>query len=182
AASSGHCWTVRLVAGIAGRSARVFLRHNLRKVLWLGDVRLVATDAQLGGIQLRGLHRRRIVGMLGERPVARLAGNSLVYAFALYVEDIGMAALADLVASVGNRQCRNLGDCLAAIMSVLSKTARDEGGTQHDESDDTHQKDGGHPEKVSRIFEIFHNGKFFKLFRRYKSEVSACRVPCHQSR
>src|SRR5208337_2249280 len=154
----------------------------LRKILWLGNICFVATDAQLGGIQLLGLHRRWIVGMLGERPVARLACNSLVYAFALYVEDIGVAALANLVAGVGNRERSDLGDCLAAIMSVLSKTARDERGTQHDESDDTYQKDAGHPEEVPRIFESFHNGKFFKLFRRYKSEVSACRVLGHQSR
>src|SRR5271157_2387822 len=142
----------------------------------------MAANTQLGNIQLRRLDRRGIVSVLCQRPMARLAGNSFVHAFALYVEDIGMAALADLMSRVGNRERCDLGDCLASIVSVLPKATRDEEVPQHQEGNNTHQEDGCQPEEVSRIFEPCHNGKYFKLFVRYKNEVSACRVPDHKGR
>ncbi len=85
----------------------------------------MTTGAQHGGVQLCRLDRGRIISVLGQRPMARFAGHSLMYAFAFHFQDVSVTALADLMAGIGNRSRCDLCDCIAAIMSVLPETARD---------------------------------------------------------
>jgi hypothetical protein len=134
-------------------------RRNLRKILRLGNVGLVTTDAELGSIQFCGLDRRRIVSMLGQRPMARFAGHAFVDAFALDLEHICVTALADLVSGIGNRECRNLSHRISPIVSVLSKTARDEETAHNQEQHKTRHENGCQAEEVFRIFEALHRGK-----------------------
>ncbi len=130
---------------------------NLGEILRLGEVCLMTTDAEHGGVQLCRLDRGRIVGMLRQRPMARLAGNSLVHALAFHFQDVGVAAVADLMAGVRNRPRCDLLDRIAAVVSVLPKTARDENAAQHQKQNAPHQEDRCQPEEVTRIFEGFHS-------------------------
>ena len=117
----------------------------------------MTTDAEHGGVQLCWLDRGRIVGVLRKRPMARLAGNSLMHALAFHFEDVGMAALADLMAGIRNRPRCDLLDRIAAVVSVLPKTARDENAAQHQEQNAPHQEDQCQTEEVTCIFEGFHS-------------------------
>jgi len=97
--------------------------------------------------------------MLRQGTMARLAGNVLVDAFALHLQDVSMATLANLVTGVGDRKRRDLADCVAAIVSVLSKTARDEQATRDQKQREPYHEDGGEPKEMFRILETFHSGK-----------------------
>ncbi len=135
----------------------MFLRHNLRKGLRLGDVLLMAANAQLGGIQFLRLDSRGIVGMRGERAVTRFTGNGFVHAFALHVEDLGVATLADLVSCIRNRTRRYFGDRVAPIMSVLPKTLWHQQTARDQKQHEPDQEDGCQAEEVFRIFEFLHS-------------------------
>ena len=115
-----------LVTHIAGGSARMLRRDDLRKLLRFGDVRLVATGAKHGGLQFRRLDRDRVFRMLGQRPMTRLAVDSRMPSFLFQFEHVGMTRLAGLVAGKGNRMRGDLGDCVAPVMAVLPKATRDE--------------------------------------------------------
>ena len=112
----------------------MFLRRNLRKGFGLGEVRFVAADAQLGGIQLCWLNGCGIIGMPGQRPMARLAANSLVHAFTFHGKNLAVTALAYLMSSVGDRKRCDLADCVAPVMSVLSKAPRHQKATDDQEN------------------------------------------------
>ena len=114
-----------LVTHIAGGSARMLRRDDLRKLLRFGDVRLVATGAKHGGLQFRRLDRDRVFRMLDQRPMARLAVNSRMPSFLFQFEHVGVAHLAALVAGKGNWVRSDFGDCVASVMAVLPKAARD---------------------------------------------------------
>jgi hypothetical protein len=150
---------VGLVAAVAGSATGMILGRDLGKILRLGAVRLVTTNAKLGGVQLLGLDGSRIFGVFRERPVAGLAGHSLMHAFALHIQYIGMAALADLVPSVSNRERRDLRNGLAAIMSVLPETSRDEQAARDQKQREAYHEDSGKTEEVFRILKTFHSGK-----------------------
>jgi hypothetical protein len=92
------------------------------------------------------------------RPMTRLAGNSLVHAFALHLDNIAMARLAGLVSGIGNRQDRNLCDRFAAIMPILPKTGGDKDATQYQENKNPSQEYGCHAEEMSCVFEGLHVG------------------------
>ncbi len=85
-----------------------------------------------------------------------------MYAFAFHLEDLGVAALADLVSRISNRKRSDLGDCRAPVMSILSKTPWHQ-ETPHDQKqDDSCQEDGCQTEEVFRIFEAFHKRQIFQ--------------------
>ena len=115
-----------LVAHIAGDSARMLRRDDLRKLLRFGDVRFVTTGAKHGGLQFSRLDRARVFRMLCQRPVARLAIDSRMPSFLFQFEHVGMAHLAGLVAGKDSRMRGDFGNCIAPVMAVLVKAARDE--------------------------------------------------------
>ena len=148
---------MRLVARIAGGPAGVIGWVHLGKLAWLGDVGCVATDAKHRRIQLLRLDRRGIVGVFCLRSMARLAGNSLVHALALHVQDFSMATLAHLVSGIGDGQGRDLGDRVSPVVPVAAETAGNEDAAQHYKRHEADQKDGRQPEEVTCIFEGFHS-------------------------
>ena len=94
--------------------------------------------------------------MLGKSSMASLAGYSLMHAFAFHLEDVSMTALANLMAGIRGRPRRNLGDRVAAIMSVFPEASRDKKAAHHQEQNDSREKDRCQTEKMTRVFEGFH--------------------------
>ena len=113
--------TVRLVAGLAGNAAGVIRRIDLGKALGLGRAGRVAADAEHGRVQLGRRYARGIVGVLGQRSVTGFAVHVRVLAGLLYVQNVGVAGLAGLVAGELDRARCDLGDGGAAVVSVLSE-------------------------------------------------------------
>jgi len=140
------------MAGIAGEPAGVVYRGNLREGSRFGDVCLVTAGAKHGGVQFCWLERSGVFRMLGERPMTGLARHSLVFTLCFRFQNVGMAALASLVAAKGNRATCDFGDGISAVVSVLSEGARNQHAAQHEEDDEPHQKDCCQPEEVTCIF------------------------------
>ena len=94
---------------------------DLRKAFRLGGIRLVTADAQYGRVELRGLHRR-VIGMLRQWSVTRLAVDLRMPAALLLLQDIRVAAFAGLMAGEVHGPGSNLADRISAIVTVLSET------------------------------------------------------------
>ncbi len=144
------------MTGVAGCPAGVFSRIYLGKVLRLGEVFLMATSAKDSRIQLRRRHRRRIVGMRCQRAVTGLACYPLVYALALYIQYVGVTALANLMPGIVNRQGCDLSYGVSAVMTVAPKAARYQQTAQYHERDEPNQKNRRHAKKMPRILEDLH--------------------------
>ena len=71
----------------------------------------------------------RVLCMLGLGTMASLAGDSSVFAFGLYLEDICMAGFAGFMPGVDDGQSRHFRNSVAAVMSVFPKTVGDEEGS-----------------------------------------------------
>lgn len=93
--------------------------------------------------------------MLGLRSVASFAGNHHVLALFFLLDHIDMASLARVVAGEGHGPGRDLSDGVAAIMSVLPKTAGNDGGSQNDECDHCDCHDGREPDEMFDVFKQF---------------------------
>jgi len=139
---------MRLVTGIAGSASGVLRRVHLGETLGLSDAGLVTADAKHRRVQLRGLHRRGIVSVLGLRSVAGLASHSLVHTLALYFENVGVTGFADLMSGVGDGRCRDFRDGVGPIVSVAAKAVRHKKTAQHQKPNQTYQKNGCQPEEV----------------------------------
>jgi len=139
------------VTGIASQTAGVIGGDDLGKSLGLGAVGLVAAGADDGGVELRRFYRPGIVGMFGLRSVAGLAGYHHMPSLLLEICDIGMAALAHIVASEGYGPGRDLSNGRAAIVSILSKAAWDDDGPEGNKSD---QSDGHDSHQPNEVFDI----------------------------
>jgi hypothetical protein len=112
---------MRLMACFARNAVGVIRWINLRKAFGLGGTRRMASRTKNSGIRLYRCHRGRIVGVFGQRSVARFAAHVHVSAFALHIEDIGMAGLASLVTGELNGSSRDFAECSTAIVPILPK-------------------------------------------------------------
>jgi len=112
------------MAGFAGQSRAVFLGIDLREIFGLGGVRLVATNAENGGIELRRLDRARIARVCCERAVASFAVHAYMLSVFLHGEDIGVASLAGLVSSKHHRFGGDIGERIATVVAILTETPR----------------------------------------------------------
>ena len=108
----------------------------------------MTANAQHCDIDFRGLKRRGVVGVLGQRAVTGLTRDMRVYPFALHVEDIGVTGLTSLVASEHHRSGGNVGNGCIPVMTVLSKGLGNKGPAQDQEQYDADGEDRCHPEKV----------------------------------
>src|SRR5215467_7094728 len=79
--SASEVGIVRLVAVVALHAVRVLRGYNLRETRRFGCVLLMTRRTERGDIGKLRLHRRRIVGVLRQRTVARLASHVRVLAF-----------------------------------------------------------------------------------------------------
>lgn len=94
--------------------------------------------------------------MLCQRPMTRLAVDPRMLSFLFQFEHVGVAHLAALVAGKGNWVRSDFGDCVASVMAVLPKAARDKEASRQQEQDCAYQEDQCKPQQVSCIFEYFH--------------------------
>jgi len=109
-------------------------RHHLGKALGLGAVGFVTTGAYDRRVELWRCNRCGIVSMTRQGSVAGLAGHDHMLALLLLIYDVGMAGLTGIVAGEGYRPGRCLGDRSPAIVPVLPKASRNDGGAEHDEN------------------------------------------------
>jgi hypothetical protein len=92
--------------------------------------------------------------MLGLRAVASLASDSGMFAFGLYVKDVCVAGFAGFVSGVNDGQGGSLRDCVAAIMSIFPKAARDGKGSNAEEGQGPQHKQGCNAEQM---FSVLHD-------------------------
>ena len=113
------------MTGVASQSCRMFGTYNLRKPFRLGAIGFMAARADDCGVRQGGCDRARVVGMLGERSVASLAGQRRVFTVLLKLGYVGVTRLTSFVAGDGNRSRRYLSNSGATVVAVLSKATRD---------------------------------------------------------
>ncbi len=89
--------------------------------------------------------------MLGQCPVARLAGDHHVLALLFLIDDIRMAAFADVVAGKGNGPGSSFRNRGAAVVTVLSKAARYDRLAQDDERNHGYGDDDCKPDEVFNV-------------------------------
>ena len=143
------------MTGVAGKALGVVRRHNLGEVFGLGAVGFVAAGTDDRGVELRGLDGSGIVSVLGFFVVEGFTGENYVLALLCLVSDLGVAGLADLMTGVGDGAIGNLGDGIAAVVSILAEAVRDDGGAKKDEGDQCDRHDHGEPDEVFNVLEQF---------------------------
>ena len=122
---------------------------NLRECPRLGRVSLVATGADDCGIRLWRLQGSGIVGVFCLRAVADLAVKPCMPAQLFLVDNFRVAAFADFVSGMGDGAGREFSDGVAAIVPVLAKGVRDDGGAKDDKRD---QRNGHHCGEANQMF------------------------------
>lgn len=85
--------------------------------------------------------------------MASLTGDPHVLACLLFVQDIGVAGFAGLVAGMDNGPCRNLSDGGSAIVPILPKAARDNRSAQDHKRDERDRHHRGQPNQVLYVLE-----------------------------
>ena len=135
----------------------VFLSVYLRKALGLGNIFGVTTNAKMGDVRLLRGQAGGVVGMLGERPMARFAVDVGMDAFRFGIGDIGMAALAGLVAGVSNGARRDFGDGVATVVAIAPETFRNEGAAKNQEQDHSQEENTSHAKQVSDVLKPNHS-------------------------
>ena len=141
------------MAGVAGDSAGVICRHNLRKALRFSAVGFVAAGTHNGRVELRRDNGRGIVGMLGLGSMAGFARYHYMLALLLLLNYVSMAGLANIVAGEGHGAGRDLRYGSAAIMPILPKAAWDYRSTQDDERNYPHCHHYSEPDEVFDVLE-----------------------------
>ena len=131
--------------------------HDLRECLGLGAIRLVATRADDGSVGQLRRHRSRIVGVLALCSVARFAGNVGVAAKLFLIDDLGVAALTDVVTSKNRRTGRDLSDRCPAVVAILAKALGHDGGTQQNKN---RQEDDNDDRKTDEMFSVLEHVRF----------------------
>jgi len=148
---------MRLMAGVTGQSAGVIRGHNLGEGFRLGAIGLVTAGADNGCVELWRLNSCWIIGMFCLRSVASLAGNDDMPAELLLIDDICVTPFADFMAGVGDRAGGDLRQSVAAIMTILSETVRNDRGTQTDERRHSNHHNGG---ETNQVFDVLEQVRF----------------------
>jgi len=120
------------MTALAELAAGMSLGINLREALRLGDIFGMAANAKVCDVELFRSETAGVVPVFVERPVAGLAVDLSVDTVSFAVGYIGVTALAGLVTRVGDRMPRDLRQGVAAVVTVLAKTLREESAAQDD--------------------------------------------------
>jgi len=131
---------------------------NLREVFRLGCVRLVTAHAEYRRVELRRLHRGRIVGVLGLGSMAGLAIDVGMLAALFLVEHVGMAGLASFMACEVDRPRGDFRHGVPAVVPVLSKAFWHQKAAHDQEQQCAQGKNCRQSKKVPGIFESLHAG------------------------
>ncbi len=147
---------MRLVTGSASGVAGVVFSHDLREFGGFGRIRLMALDAQHGGIGELGIERLGIFGVFSQRSVASLATDTRVRAGFLKVCDIRVARFASFPSCEAGGASGDVVEGSGAVVAVLAEafgdyqTPRNE---ENDKSGDENQSDAdqmlGVPESIA---------------------------------
>ena len=108
---------------------------NLREPLGLRRAGLMTADTEHRGVEFGWGHGGRIVRVLGQRPVAGFAIHVRVLPVFFLIQHVGVANLAGLVPGEIDRTGRDFGQCIAAIVAVLSETSRHKKAPDHQEQE-----------------------------------------------
>jgi hypothetical protein len=141
------------MAQIANQSGGMFLGIYLREPLRLGRTSFMTLGAKHGRIRL-GRYDGEVLGVLGLRAMASLAGDSGMFAFGLLREDIDVTGFAGLVPGVDNGQRRNLRNGVAAVMPIFPKAVRDEEDSKAEKRQSARYKQGCDAEQM---FGVLHD-------------------------
>ena len=125
----------------------------MRKALRLGWIRLMAPNAQRGYVRLPRLVPVRIVGVLCEGAMARLARHLCVLPLAALLGDVIVADRASGLARERDWPRPNLAEGCAAIMAVLLEGGGHDEIPNHQEGRDPERKDNHEPNQVLRLFQ-----------------------------
>lgn len=134
----------------------MFRGDDLRKVFGLSAVRLMATDAENGGIELWRQDRTRILGMFCQRTVAGFAVHACMFSLVLHANNIRVAGLAGLVSGKPDWLGGNFHDGISAIVAIFAKALRYQGCPQEDKGDDRDREDHGDTQQMLDILERVH--------------------------
>lgn len=121
---------------------------NLGEVHRLGVIRLVASSAEHGGIELRWSDGSGVFRVLHLRAMARFASNPGVTTGLFQIQNVTVAGFADFVASKGNRLGHDLLQSVTPKVAVLAKALRNEDASENKEENEAQEENGGHAKKV----------------------------------
>lgn len=116
-------------------------RVNLRKILRLRCIGLVAAGAQDRGIELVRLNQCGIVGMLRLRPVTGFAVHPRMLAALLLIENIPMASFTILVPRKPRGTRGHFRHRLGSVMSELAKALGNKESSDYKEYQKTSNED-----------------------------------------
>src|ERR1035438_4918499 len=139
------------MARVAGHAAGVLDGDHLRKRLGLRRVLLVAPDAERRHRgQLRNV-RARVVSMLCQWSVTRLAGHVSVFAAGADLAFLVVAQYASALPGVGHGMLADGGQRAGPEMAVLAESLGNHGGSYHHKETQDGQQDDFRPNQMSRI-------------------------------
>jgi hypothetical protein len=144
------------MASLAGQSGAVVLGDDLGEAFGLGVIRLVATDAENGGIEFWRMDRDRIGGVGCEGAVAGFAVHACMLSRVLHSDDIGMASLAGLVSSKHDSLGGYFRDGVSTIVAIFTETPGYQHSPHEDKSDYRGHEDKGDTQQMLGILETIH--------------------------
>ena len=139
---------------------------NLGEIHRLGVVRLMASSAEDGGIELWRSDAGRVFRVLHLRAMARFASNPGVTTGLFQIKNVTVAGFTDFVASKGNGLGHDFLQSVAPKVAVLAKALGNEEVPENKEEDEARQENGGHAKKVRQVFGLNHSGKRPRYFER----------------
>jgi len=139
------------VAFVAGRAARVFGSHDLRKPFGFGRILFVAPAAQVGDFgQLRHV-RGRILGVLRQRTVAGFAGDVRVFSRRARLTFVCVAHQAGVLSGEGDGMLADEIQRAWPVMPVLAEGLGNDRASDHQENRHRGEQDERRPNQVSGI-------------------------------
>lgn len=144
---------MRLVARVAGKASGVISSRDLRESFRFRTVGFVTTSTHDGSVELCRRNGYRIVSVLRLGTVAGFARDDDMPALLLLVDDVGMAALANIVAGKGHGTGSDLSDGGATVVSILPEAARNDSRPQDDEGNQRNRHDSGEPDEVFDVLQ-----------------------------
>ena len=142
---------MRLMTGVAGHPAGVLGGDHLWKTAGLGGVLFMAAPAEIGDIRAFRDVGGGIVGVLGEGPVAGLAGDVRMLAGFAGVSLVVVAHDAGILAGIGDGPLPYGGERARAVVAVLAEVLGDHRAADRQEKAESGQEDDGRANEMSRV-------------------------------
>lgn len=121
----------------------------------------MASNAELGGIELRGNHIRRIGHVLCQRSMTGFAVDARMFTGLLHVNYVGVTVCTGCMTGKVKRVRSNFGNRRGPIVSVLSKRGRNNIAANGPEDQEGDDKEACKAEKVPGISKEIHLAPIF---------------------